>query len=404
MILLYLLHLIFSLFFCVFVVIIFLFTFGFIALPTSVPFIMSTPSSYHIEFQSLFFLSEKEFMCLESEFPFSDVDPGLSAYLFTRNVIFKAAFASIPQEQVHRFWMSFDDVFLKDSAFFDSLIKKDSPDVLYVQSKRELIRFHSLVDSFFEFLYSFLGEYHPLFRRFLANVVFYDHDEMYWSPYFQRIASFIHDALTFFSNHCEQQSTYLLSLIKQSIVWKREVLELEFLAKRDDILTDCEDYSSFKSSISSFHDKEDGFSAFSTESIFSRFVKRFGMNPSSLSLLDKPALSVLGSSLRNTGENNDWDTVLKKSYSFGSFDDLGVFTYSGKLNVLAFIIHELHIKGWSSSGDKVHRFLEYIRIEGRVTTLIKYLEMVRAGKAEFAKSSFHDEAVVLFDAIIKNSE
>jgi len=62
---------------------------------------MSTPPSYPIEFQSLFFPSEEEFMRLESEFPFSTGDPGLSAYLFTRNVIFKTAFTNIPQEQVH---------------------------------------------------------------------------------------------------------------------------------------------------------------------------------------------------------------------------------------------------------------------------------------------------------------
>jgi len=365
---------------------------------------MNTFSSYPIDFQSLFFISEEDFVRLESDFSFSDDDNGFSSYLFTRSVIFRCAFTNIPHEHVERFWKSFDDVFLKDSAFFDSVISKGSPDTLYVQSKNELHQLNSLLSEFFDSAFSLLDDHHQLFRSFLGNVIFYNHSDMGWNSTFQRVASHIHKAFMLFNQHYEQQSAYLLSCIKQSVLWKRELLELEVLAKRSDVLSVFEDYYSFQREISSIHESSVDITVFSSQSAFSRFIQRYGMNPSAFSSLDKPALSALNVALKNSEMDEYWNTVRSDSYSFGSFDETGVFTYSGKLNVLALIIHDVRMKGWSSSGDKVHRFLEHVRVIGKTTTLIKYLEMIVAGKNEVEKSSFHDEAVELFNTIIKNSE
>jgi len=93
-----------------------------------------------------------------------------------------------------------------------------------------------------------------------------------------------------------------------------------------------------------------------------------------------------------------------KQYSFGYFDAKGIFFYTGHMNALALILYDVPMKGWSSCGDKVHRFLEYVHVKGKTTTLIKNLEKVSAAKHDFRKKDFHDEAVELFHAIVKNSE
>jgi len=74
------------------------------------------------------------------------------------------------------------------------------------------------------------------------------------------------------------------------------------------------------------------------------------------------------------------------------------------MNALALILNEIWIKDCISSGDKAHAFIQYIHIRGKVTTLKRNLEMVVSKKADFTKAPYHNEAVELFTAILKNCE
>lgn len=276
-------------------------------------------------------------------------------------------------------------------------------ELMYYRSSQEI---NKPVDLLMDFLNTLLNELRTHNPKFVEVILF-----------LTQHASHIHNAhssvqtltmplfimIYYVYHHWEKYMSKCLFCINYTILRKRSSLELDHIARSPDGQL-FSSYADFKTIIDSYAETRKQVPLLTSADIAKSVLPdMFVTIVSELFVNNETMLTILQRIIHEKKKNERYP-YHDKQYSFGYFDENGRFHYTGRMNALAYILDELELKGWSSCGDKVQLLLQHISFKGKGTTLKRNLESVVSNRADFTKASYHDEAVELLNAILKNCE
>ena len=319
---------------------------------------------------------------------------------------FRSNFPYLPPHLAHEsspLWKKFDEFLaLKPSEVWSINFSTDY-ELTYYRSQQELDNAIQLVSDFTDSLFEELKTHNPKFvEHFLIlaqNIPSLKNAHESVLVLFMPFFTIGYHAYL----HWEEYSKNCLYCINYAINRKRHSLELQYIVTSTDTRF-FRSYDDFKKVVDSYDETKKQIPILtSTDIITTSFPDTIAHVVTELIRHNEVLYPILLTVFREIKKSQRY-AYHEKKYSFGYFEENGTFHYTGRMNALAFILDEVELKGWSSCGDKVQLLLQHISIKGKVSTLKRYFEGVVSKRADFTKASFHDEAVGLLNAIIKNCE